>query len=199
MIFSLEIVKNFNFFNCEKNWEFKGFTYLNKFVKGFESGTGILRTRVPGGRKFRRAMCVDKLPSSQICNGNNSKRNHLLKKKLFDWSYFIWIYRKSSQSDVRLKRRWCCIQRMANMVSDVSSESPIICAILEEIGQRHRGMRKPMNKQRFIQSFCIMDCIASSGNTENYWLFLTNKRKGQVINFMNAYIEWTNYKEFVLS
>lgn len=40
--------------------------YLNKLVNGFQSGTGIFRTRVPAGRRLRSAMCVDKLPNSQI-------------------------------------------------------------------------------------------------------------------------------------
>lgn len=42
-------------------------THLNSLVSGFASGTGILRTFVPGGRKLRRAMCTEKLPSSQSC------------------------------------------------------------------------------------------------------------------------------------
>lgn len=41
-------------------------TYLNNCVNGFQSGTGILRTCVPGGRKLRNAICVARLPHSQI-------------------------------------------------------------------------------------------------------------------------------------
>lgn len=40
-------------------------TYLNSFVNGLPSATGILRTLVPGGRKLRKAMCIEKLPNSQ--------------------------------------------------------------------------------------------------------------------------------------
>lgn len=41
--------------------------YLNSLLSGFESGCGILRTLVPGGRRLRKLMWIARLPNSQIC------------------------------------------------------------------------------------------------------------------------------------
>lgn len=54
-------------------------SYLNNCVKGFQSGTGILRTRVPGGRRLRRAICVDKFPNSQSYNRKQQQKKSCLK------------------------------------------------------------------------------------------------------------------------
>lgn len=51
--------------NIQKSNKRKGKTYLNSFVKGLSSATGILRILVPGGRKLRNAICTEKLPISQ--------------------------------------------------------------------------------------------------------------------------------------
>jgi len=53
---------------------------------------------------------------------------------------------------------------MADMISNVCCESPIIQAILKQISQRHRSMGEAMNKNSFQQSLCIMQAVANSSN-----------------------------------
>lgn len=103
-------------------------TYLNSCVSGFQSGTGIFRTFVPGGRKFRRQTCTAKLPSSQIYR-DFSNSNQLTVEK--DVHFEKIAYRKSGEPSIDLQRRRGRELWMAHMVRHVGSEAPVVRAVLE--------------------------------------------------------------------
>lgn len=93
MIPSCENAKTNNFIKLEHQSEMNE-TYLNNLVSGFQSGTGILRTLVPAGRKLRKQMCVDKLPNSQSCYRKTKFRfRHFCPKKI---SFKMENYRETS-------------------------------------------------------------------------------------------------------
>lgn len=81
------------------------FTHLNSCVSGFESGTGIFRTRVPGGRRFRNAICVDKLPNSHSWKFNKMRCDYIYAARPKQ-TVKLNTYRKSAQPNVQLERRW---------------------------------------------------------------------------------------------
>lgn len=64
--FEWKKINKINYLNSQKNVKILNIDpHLNNAVNGFESGTGIFRTRVPAGRKLRSAMCVERFPNSQ--------------------------------------------------------------------------------------------------------------------------------------
>lgn len=50
------------------------------------------------------------------------------------------------------------------MVSDVSSKSPVVNTVLEEVSQWHRCMREAVDEDGLEESLSVMDGPASGGN-----------------------------------
>lgn len=54
--------------------------------------------------------------------------------------------------------------RMVHVVGHICRESPVVCAVLEEIPQRHGGVREAVHENRLQQTLHIVDRIAAGGN-----------------------------------
>lgn len=104
-------------------------TYLNSNVNGLESGFGMRRTFVPGGRKFLRLMCIEKLPNSPIWKDNQGNQVETIGNKRL----FIYTYNESAQSDVEHDATGWREFGMVHVVRNVGSEEPIVGTVLEQI------------------------------------------------------------------
>jgi len=57
---------------------------------------------------------------------------------------------------------------MVHVVGDVGGESPVVGAVLEEVPQRHGGMREAMDEDGLQQTLHIVDRVAAGGNAAEY-------------------------------
>lgn len=55
---------------------------------------------------------------------------------------------------------------MINVIGHVGGEAPIVAAILEEIAQWHRIVRKAMHKDGLQQTLHIVNRVATGSNAE---------------------------------
>lgn len=71
------------------------------------------------------------------------------------------------------------------MVSHISSEAPVVGAVLEEIEQWHGAVGKPVNKLRLKEAFGIMETPATCSNTVKKFVpsvMRTNEKKEKSID-----------------
>ena len=61
-----------------------------------------------------------------------------------------------SKSHVCLHDWWIGVERVVDKVSNVCSKAPVVGAVFYEIEEWHSGMTKPVHKECFIDSLCIV-------------------------------------------
>lgn len=95
----------------------------------------------PGEGVFSRIRDLPRLRSwwPEISQGNmDGKVSNLTKQE-----------NNEGQSDLLFSVNWRRVQRVVDVISHPSSKSPVICAVLEDVAERHRPMGEAMNKQCF--------------------------------------------------
>jgi hypothetical protein len=76
------------------------------------------------------------------------------------------VYQECSESTIDNCQAWRSVKRMIDVIGDIGSESPIVSAVLEQVGQWHCCVREPMDKDSFEQTLYIVNCIASGGDAK---------------------------------
>lgn len=101
----------------------------------------------------------------QSCRARTTAMENRLSQTCEDFKS-IETHKERAECSVDLHHAWRHVQRMIHVISDISSESPVVRAVLEQIAQRHCGVREAMNEDRFQKSFGVMDRVACGGDAK---------------------------------
>lgn len=64
---------------------------------------------------------------------------------------------EEAEADVGLQEAGGGVQRMVDVVGDVSGEAPVVAAVLEEVPKRHRGVTEPVDKDSLEEPLGVVE------------------------------------------